>query len=145
MTLQGDLNTTLSTARLQGGQEVGDVVPGMPVETGPQPLLIEVVGNQTDTSAEHEKTVEDTHLKVVLSFLGSESTTTTDKINEADSNAAVDVKDKVVLLGCCYGLDGKSIIEKLGAWEVFLDVLLDELDTKIGVVAGLDPVADTRD
>jgi hypothetical protein len=146
--LQANLDTTLSTwcaTLLQGGQEVGDVVPGMPVETSPQPLLVEEMGNQTDRATKHEETIEDTHLQVVLSLLGGESTTAADKINEADSNAAIDVKDKVVLLGCCDGFDGEGVIEQLCAREVLLDVLLDELDTEIGVVAGLDPVADTGD
>lgn len=147
MNLQGNLNTTLSTwrAALQGRQEVGDVVPRMPVETSPQPLLVEEVGNQTDRTAEHEQTVEDTHLKVVLGLLIGESTSVADEVNEADSNATVDVEDQVVLLRCCHALDGQSVVEQLCAGEVLLDVLLDELDSKIGVVTGLDPVADTGD
>lgn len=148
MNLQGNLDTTLSTwcaTLLQGGQKVGDIVPGMPVETSPQPLLVKEMGNQTDGATEHEETVENTHLQVVLSLLVGESTTVTDKINEADGNAAIDVEDKVVLLRCCDGFDGEGVIEQLCAGEVLLDVLLDELDTEIGVVAGLDPVADTGD
>ena len=148
MNLQGDFNTTLSTwctTLLQGRQEVGDVVPRMPVETSPQPLLVEEMGNQTDRATEHEQTVEDTHLQVVLSLLGGESTTVTDKVDKADSNATVDIEDEVVLLGCCDALDGQGVVEHLCAGEVLLDVLLDELDAEIGVVAGLDPVADTGD
>lgn len=117
----------------------------MPVKTGPQPLLVEEVGNQTDRATENEKTVEDTHLEVVLSLLGSECTTVTDEIDEADSNAAVDVQDEVVLLRRCDALNGKGVIEQLCAREVLLDVLLDELDTEIGVVARLDPVTNTGD
>jgi hypothetical protein len=148
MTLQANLNTALGTwcaTSLQGRQEVGDVVPRMPVETSAEPLLVKEMGNQTDTSAENEETVEDTHLEIVLGLLVGEGTTVADKVNEADSNAAVDVENEVVLLGCCHRLDGKSVVEQLGAGEVLLDVLLDKLDTKIGVVAGLDPVANTRD
>jgi hypothetical protein len=146
--LQANLNTTFSTWRtalLEGGQEVGDVVPRMPVETSPQPLLVEEMGNQTDRTAEHEQTVQDTHLEVVLSLLVGESTTVADKVDEADSDATIDVENKVVLLGRCHALDGQGVVEQLGAGEVLLDVLLDKLDTKIGVVAGLDPVADTGD
>lgn len=143
--LQADLNTTLSTASLQGGQEVRDVVPRMPVKTGPQPLLVKEMGNQTDTSAKDEETVEHTHLQIVLSLLGGESTTVADEVDKADGNAAINVKDKVILLGSCHGLDRESVVEQLGAWKVLLDVLFDKLDTEIGVVTGLDPVTDTGD
>lgn len=148
MNLQANLDTTLSTWRttlLQGGQEVGDVVPRMSVETSPQPLLVEEVGNQTDRATKHEETVEDTHLQVVLSLLVGESTTVADEINKADSNAAIDVEDKVILLRSCDGFDGEGVIEQLCAREVLLNVLFDELDTEIGIVARLDPVADTGD
>ena len=66
-----------------------------------------------------------------------------EEIHKADSNATINVEDEVVLLGSCDRLDGQSVIEELGAREVLLDVLLDELDTEIGVVTRLDPVADT--
>jgi hypothetical protein len=109
----------------------------MPVKTSAQPLLVEEMGNETDTSAEDEETVEDTHLQVVLSLLGGEGPAVADK--------AVNVENQVVLLRCCHRLDGERIVEQFGAGEVLLNVLLDELDTEIGVVAGLDPVANTRD
>ena len=117
----------------------------MPVKTSPQPLLVKEVGNQTDRAAEHEQTVKNTHLEVVLSLLIGESTTIADKVNEADSNAAVDIEDKVVLLGCCDALDSQGVVEQLCAGEVLLDVFLNKLDTEIWVVTGLDPVADTGD
>lgn len=146
MTLQRNFNTALGTWRttsLQRGQEVGDVVPGMSVKTSAQPLLVEEMGNETDTSAKDEETVKDTHLQVVLSLLLGESTTVANKVNEADSDAAVNVENQVVLLRCGHRLDGKRVVEQLGAGEVLLDVLLDELDTKIGVVTRLDPVTNT--
>jgi hypothetical protein len=117
----------------------------MSVKTSAQPLLVEEMGNQTDTSAEDEESVQDTHLEVVLGLLVGEGTAVADKVNEADSNATVDVEDEVVLLRSSHGLDSKGVVEQLGAGEVLLDVLLDELDTEIRVVAGLDPVANTRD
>jgi hypothetical protein len=146
-TLQANLNTTLvtwSTAG-KGRQKVRNVIPRMPVKTSPQPLLVKEMGNQTNASAKDEETVEYTHLKVVLGLLVGEGTTVADKVNEAHGNAAVDVENKVVLLRCGHRLDGKSIVEQLRAGEVLLNVLLDELDTEIGVVAGLDSVADTGD
>ena len=103
------------------------------------------MGNQTDASAEHEQTVENTHLEVVLGLFGGERSAVAHKVNEADSDAAVNVENEVVLLGRRHRLDGESIIEQLGVGEVLLDVLLDELDTEIGVVTRLDPVTNTGD
>lgn len=117
----------------------------MAVETSAQALLVEVVGNETDGAAEHEQTVEDTHAHVVLALLRGEGTAVAEKVNEADSDTAVDVEDQVVLLRGGDGLNGNSVVEQLGAGEVLLDELLDELDTEIRVVAGLDTVTNTGD
>lgn len=127
------------------GEQVRDVVPGVPVQAGPQPLLVEEVGNETDASAEHEQTVENTHLKVVLGLFGRKGTAVAEEINEADSNASVHVENEVVLLGRRHRLNGEGVVEQFGAREVLLNVLLDELDTEIRVVSGLDPVANTGD
>ena len=140
-----DLDTALGAALLEGGQKVGDVVPGVTVQTGAQALLVEVVGNQTDAAAQNEQTVEDTHTHVVLDLLAGEGTAVAEQVNEADSDAAVDVEDQVVLLGGGNSLDGNGVVEQLGAGEVLLNELLDELDTQIRVVAGLDLVANTGD
>jgi hypothetical protein len=101
----------------------------MSVETSSQSLLIQEMGNETDAATQHEQTVENTHLQVVLSLFSREGTAVAHEINEADCNAAVHVKNKVVLLGRCDGLDSKGIVEELGAREVLLDELFDELDT----------------
>ena len=42
-------------------------------------------------------------------------------------------------------LDRESVVEQTVAREVLAHVLLDELNTEIGVVHALDLVADTRD
>ena len=117
----------------------------MSVQSGPQPLLVKEMGNQTDTAAKNEQSVEDTHLQVVFSLFRSESTSAAHEVNEADGDGTVDVEDEVVLLAGGDGLDGDGVVEELGRGEVGLAELLDERDTEIGVVAGLDPVADTGD
>jgi hypothetical protein len=135
----GDLDTrglARSVALGHLGEEVGDVVPGVAVETSAQSLLVEEVGNQTDGATKDEQTVEHTHLKVVLSLLGGEGTAVAETVN---------VEDEVVLLAGGDGLDGDGVVEKLGGGEVGLAELLDERDTKIGVVARLDTVTDTGD
>jgi hypothetical protein len=99
------------------------------------------MGNKTNGTTKHEKTVEDTHLHVVLSLFLRESAAIAHEVDEADSDTTVEI----VLLGGGDSLDGKSIVEELSGREVGLDELLDELDTKIGVVAGLDAVTNTGD
>ena len=103
------------------------------------------MGNQTNRSAKHEETVESAHLHVVFSLLLVEGAAIPEQINKADSDAAINVEDQVVLLGGGDGLDGNGVVEQLVVGEVLLHVLLDELDTEIGVVPRLDPVADTGD
>jgi hypothetical protein len=127
------------------GEEVGDVVPGVTVETGAQSLLVEEVGNQTNGATKDEQTVEHTHLEVVLSLLGGEGTAVAEQVDEADGDGTVNVEDKVVLLAGGDGLDGNGVVEELGGGEVGLAELLDERDTEIGVVARLDTVANTGD
>ncbi|KAI6751769.1 hypothetical protein HG531_006465 [Fusarium graminearum] len=116
----------------------------MTVKSSSQTLLVKEMGNKTNASAEDEETVENTHLEVVLSLLGRESTAVADKINEANSNATVNVENEVVLLGSGDSLNSKGVVEKLVAGEVVEDVLLNKLDTEIGVVSGLDTVTNTR-
>lgn len=130
--LHGDLDTALATgvaALGQAGQDVGDVVPGVAVETCAQALLVEEMSNETDGAAQHEQAVENTHAEVVFGFFGAKGTRVAEQVDEADGDAAVDVEDQVVLLGCRDGLDRDGIVEEFAAGEVLLDVLLDQLDT----------------
>lgn len=127
------------------GQQVGNIIPRMTVQASAQSLLIEVVGNETDASAEHEQTVQDTHREVVLSLLSGERTTVAHQVNKADGNATIDVEDQVVLLRGGDTLDSQSVVEQLVVGELIQDVLLDQLDTQVRVVARLDSVTDTGD
>lgn len=133
--------TTLGKLR----EQVSDIIPRMSVQTSTQSLLIEEVGNQTDRATQNKETVENTHLEVVLSLLIAERAGVAEEIDEADGDAAVDVEDEVVFLGGCDGFDGEGIVKELGAREVGLAVLFHERYAEIGVVAGLDSVADTGD
>lgn len=47
---------------MEVGEQVGNVIPRMPVETGPESLLVKVMGNQTNGTSEDKETVEHTHL-----------------------------------------------------------------------------------
>lgn len=133
--LQANLHSALVTRRAcrKRGEEVSDIVPRMSVQAGPQPLLVEVMRDETDTPAEHEETVEDTHAEVVFGLLGAKGTAVAEEIDEADGNAAVDVEDEVVLLGRGHRLDGDGVVEHLAAGEALLDELFDKLDTEIRV------------
>lgn len=117
----------------------------MAVEAGAQALLVEEMGDETDGATEDEETVEHAHLEVVLGLLGGESAAVAHEVDEADGDGAVDVQDQVVLLAGGDGLDGDGVVEELGGGEVGLAELLDEGDAQVGVIAGLDAVADTGD
>lgn len=142
-----DLHTALVTWRTlaQLWEQVGDVVPWMSVQTSAQSLLVEVMGNETDRTTEDKKTVEDTHLEVVLCLFGAEGARVSEEVDEADGNATVDVENEVVLLRGGDGFDGEGVVEELGGWEVLQAVFLDERDTEIGVVPRLDTVTNAGD
>jgi hypothetical protein len=114
------------------------------VQTGTQALLVEEMRNKTDRSTQDEKTVEDTHLKVVFGLLGAECAGVAEKVDKADSDAAVNIKNEVVLFASRNGLNSEGVVEQFGGGEIGKTVLLDKRDTEIGVVARLDTVADTR-
>ena len=145
--LHGNLDSAL-VARCplrQVGQKVGDVVPRMSVQAGAQSLLIQEMCNQTDTASQDEQTVQNTHAEIVLCLFGREGAAVAQQVDEADSNAAVDVQDQVVFLGSGDGLDGDGVIKKLVGGEVFDNKFFDELNTEIGVGARLDAVTNTGD
>ena len=133
-----DLNTaflTRVTTLAQLWEQVGDVVPWMPVEASAQSLLIEVMRNETDAAAEHEQAVEHTILQVLFGFFGAEGTAVAEEVHEADCDAAVDVEDQVVFLRGRHCFDGDCVVEEFGGWEVLQAELLDERDTEIWVVS----------
>jgi hypothetical protein len=133
-----NLDTTLVThwatlAELR--KQVSDVIPRVTVQTSAQTLLVKEMRNETNRSAKNEETVENTHLKVVFGFLGAEGARVSEKVDEADCHTAVYVENEVVLLAGCDRLNGKRVVEQLGRREIGQAVLLDERDTKIGVVS----------
>lgn len=133
LNLESDLHPALVSWRiaLEVGEKISDIVPRMSVQTSPQPLLIEIMGNQTNGTTENEEAVENTHLPImsagllyellesinyphiVFSLLGRESTTVSNQVNEADSNTSIDVEDQVIFLAGGDGLDGKGVVQKL--------------------------------
>jgi len=116
----------------------------MPVQASAEALLIQVMSDETDAAAQNEQPVQDTHLEVVFCLLGAEGSAVAHQINEADRYTSIDVEDQVVLLGRGDGLHRDGVVEHLAGWEALLDKLLDKLDPQIGVVAGLDLVANAR-
>ena len=122
-----------------------DIVSRMTVQRCPQPLLVEVVSNESDAPAEDEQAVEGTDPDVLVGLFGCEGAGVTEEVDEADSNASIDVEDERVLLRRRDLLDRERVVEQAVAGEVLAHVLLHELDTEIGVVHTLDLVADTAD
>lgn len=143
--LNANFDTTLSTTLLQSREQVGNVIPWVSVQTSAEALLVEVVCNQTNAAAQDEQTVENTHTHVVLNLFGRESSAVAQQIHKADCYTPVNVQDKVVLLGSSDSLDSNCVIEQLGVGEVLLGVFLDQLNTEVRVVTGLDSVSDTGD
>ena len=74
--------------------------------------MVEVVTDETDAAAKDEQTVESTDLDVLVRLLGCERTRVAEEVDEADSNATVDVEDE---------LRGLSEVD-LGRWRKRLTV-----------------------
>ena len=102
---------------LQGRQESDvheDIIRRMSVKRGAKPLLVKVVANESNGTAEDKETVEGTNLMVkasgisatqhvhsityldiLFSFLRAECTTVTKQIDKADSDATVNIQDEL--------------------------------------------------
>lgn len=92
-----------------------DIVGGVAVERSTETFLIEVVANETNRSAKDEETIEGTdlfnsdkyrahltemfrkmtYLNVLISLIRSECTTVSEKVDEADGNATVNIEDEL--------------------------------------------------
>ena len=72
-----------------------DIVSRMTVQRCPQPLLVEMVSNESDAPAEDEQAVEGTDPDVLVGLFGCEGARVTEEVDEADSNATVDVQDEL--------------------------------------------------
>ncbi len=145
--LQANLHTPfISRCSLrQVGQKVSNIIPRMPIQASPQSLLIQIMRNQSNTPTQHEQPVQHAHIQVIFSFLRAESATVTHEIDEADSDAAVDVEDQVVFFGGGDGFNGDGVLEHFAAGKAFLHEFFDEFDAQVGVIAGFYFVADSRD
>lgn len=101
--------------------------------------------NEADTPTQHEQSVQDPHLHVLLCLLGAEGAAVAHEIDKADGHGAVDVEDQIVFLGGGDCFDGDGVVEHFAAGEVLLHEFLDQFDAEIRVVAGFDFVADAGD
>ncbi len=101
--------------------------------------------NQSDASTQYEQSIQYPHAQVILGLLGAEGTAVAHQINEANSDTAINVKDKVVFLRSGDSLDGDGVVEHFAARKSLVDELFDEFNTKVGVVTRLDLVANTGD
>ena len=72
-----------------------DIVSRMTVQRCPQPLLVEVVSNESDAPAEDEQAIEGTNPDVLVGLFGCEGARVTEEVDEADSNATDDVQDEL--------------------------------------------------
>jgi hypothetical protein len=54
----------------------------MAIETLLQPLLIEVVSNETNASAQHEKTIKESMIEIIIGLLSIERSTMSQQIHK---------------------------------------------------------------
>mmetsp|Transcript_46222 Transcript_46222/g.142974 ORF Transcript_46222/g.142974 Transcript_46222/m.142974 type:complete len:316 (-) Transcript_46222:2415-3362(-) len=125
--------------------DVGDVVPGVPVERLLQPELVQVVRDESGGAAEHEEAVQGPERHQVVALFAGEGAARADHVHEGHSDAAVHIQDQVGSLARGELLDGQGEVQDRRRLEVLLRVLLNDDDALVGVCQGLDPVADAHD
>jgi len=74
-----------------------DIVRRMTVQRCPQPLLIQMVADESDTPSKHEQPIQGSNLDVLLGFLRRKCARVTEEIDKADGNATVDIQDELGL------------------------------------------------
>jgi hypothetical protein len=72
-----------------------NIISRMPIQRRPQPLLVKVVSDEPNTPAEHEETVGGTNPDVLIGLLGCEGARVTQEVDEANSDATVNVEDEL--------------------------------------------------
>ena len=116
----------------------------MSVKPGPQSLLIQVMGNQTDASAQYKEPIQHTHVQVIFRFLRAESAAIAHHVDETHRDTAINVEDQIVFFGGGDSFDGNGVVEHFARGEVLLHKFFDEFDSEIGIVSGLDLMANPR-
>jgi hypothetical protein len=74
-----------------------DIIRGMSVQGSAETFLIKMMADETDAATENEESVERSNLDIFLRLLGGKSTAITEQVDEANSDASIDVENELVL------------------------------------------------
>ena len=107
-----------------------DIISRVAVQRCTETFLVKVVTDEADTASEHEQAIQCADLNVFLGFFGSERTAIAEEVDEAHSDASVDVEDELktsksdgrrenwwggktysVFLRSGHFLDGKGVVQ----------------------------------
>ena len=78
-------------------------------------------------------------------ILLGEFVTLTEQVDESDGNGAIDVQNEIGSLGRCHLLHFKRVVEQRMFRKVLSDEFFDDCDSGIGILDGLNAVADPHD
>ena len=127
------------------GQYVSDIIPGMSVETLFQPLLVQIMPNETDAATQNKKPIQRANVDELLRFLVGEAATGPHEVDKRDCNHSVDVEDQIGFLGSGDFLHLQSVVQQRMGGELLVDVGLENLGSLVGVVDRLHSVTNTHD
>lgn len=127
------------------GVDVANIVPRVPVQTLMQPLLVEVMSNQSRSASEHENRVECAVEDVFVGFFTGERPTRAHEVDKAHGNAPVHVENEVGFLRRGDAFHLQCVVEQRAARKVFAHVFLDDRNTHVGVGRRFDLVANSHD
>jgi hypothetical protein len=117
-------------ARLrQIGHVDENVVGGMTVERSTEPLLVQMVSDESNAPTEDKQSVERANLDILVCLFGRERPTIAQQIDKAHRDASVHVQDERILLGRGHFLNRERIIEQAMAWEMLNHILLHQFDS----------------
>mmetsp|Transcript_75013 Transcript_75013/g.117377 ORF Transcript_75013/g.117377 Transcript_75013/m.117377 type:complete len:152 (-) Transcript_75013:2906-3361(-) len=77
---------------------VGDIIPRMSVQRLLQALLIQVMPDETSRARQHEETIQATMIDQLIDLFVFEGAATPKHVDEATSNAAIDIQDEICFL-----------------------------------------------
>jgi hypothetical protein len=80
---------------------VGDVIPGVPVQWLFEPLLIQIVADEANGPAQYKQAVEAAVGNELISLLLCEGAARAQHVYKAGSNAAIYIQDESLLFAGC--------------------------------------------
>uniref|UniRef100_A0A0X3NPK2 Uncharacterized protein n=1 Tax=Schistocephalus solidus TaxID=70667 RepID=A0A0X3NPK2_SCHSO len=126
-------------------QFIGDIIPGVAIETLTQATLVKVVTNEADATSQDEEPIKSAELYVLVGLTPSEDTTMTEQIHHCHANETVDIEDQSWSLCGCNLFYLEGVIHEGRCREVGASKVCKKAYPCVRIGDRLDPVTNTHD